>query len=319
MTAKAVQYCRKALDELKDALGALEGDLPGVDVIEVSDEDVTVDGNHPFAGKTLTYAVTVADIRAEAIDASARDSRFDLVLPGDRERIILKIPGAFMLSNALAAAAVGVKIGLAPAEIKAGLENFVPAENRMNILTTQTGIHVIDDTYNANPASVRHALDTLRAVDCSGRRIAVLGDMLELGQYERQGHDMVGIRAAETADVLITVGERGRLIAAAAREAGMNSALVTEAADTIQAAEVLRKMIGPEDVVLAISQSGETADTPAASNCRTGKSSLHTTPGRLRATIATTCTPVPQKNASSAMNTSVRSRTAGRTGVCGPG
>ncbi|MFZ0134202.1 MAG: UDP-N-acetylmuramoyl-tripeptide--D-alanyl-D-alanine ligase, partial [Desulfobacterales bacterium] len=123
-----------------------------------------------------------ADIRAESIASGARDSRFELVLPGGRTQIVLKIPGAFMLANALAAAAVGCAIGLSPAEIKAGLENFVPAENRMNILTTQSGIHVIDDTYNANPGSMAAALATLAALRRQQRAFFVTGDMRELGR-----------------------------------------------------------------------------------------------------------------------------------------
>jgi len=201
--------------------------------------------------EVLLFGVAAqADIRAEAIDASARDSRFDLVLPGDRVRIVLKIPGAFMLSNALAAAAAGVKIGLAPAEIKAGLENFVPAESRMNILTTQTGIHVIDDTYNANPGSMAAALATLKTLRRQQRAFFVTGDMRELGQHAEVLHRELGALCARSGiDGLFVTGDFAAVVARGARETGMNDrAIVRGAKDELLYA--LRRTLKPGDWVL---------------------------------------------------------------------
>ena len=79
---------------------------------------------------------------------------------------------------------------------------------------------ILDDTYNASPASMMAALNLLS--DLVGRKVAVLGDMLELGQYEKHGHEMVGIRAAQVVDKLVTLGERGKMIAEAALAAGWN-------------------------------------------------------------------------------------------------
>jgi UDP-N-acetylmuramoyl-tripeptide--D-alanyl-D-alanine ligase len=191
-----------------------------------------------------------ADIRAEAIDASARDSRFDLVLPEDRVRIVLKVPGAFMLSNALAAAAVGVKIGLTPAEIKAGLENFVPAESRMNILTTQTGIHVIDDTYNANPGSMAAALSTLKTLRRQQRAFFVTGDMRELGQHSEVLHKELGALCTRSGiDGLFATGDFAAVVARGARETGMDAqAVVTGTKDELLYA--LRRTLKPGDWVL---------------------------------------------------------------------
>ena len=201
--------------------------------------------------EVLLFGVAAqADIRAEAIDASARDSRFDLVLPGDRVRIVLKIPGAFMLSNALAAAAAGVKIGLAPAEIKAGLENFVPAESRMNILTTQTGIHVIDDTYNANPGSMAAALATLKTLRRQQRAFFVTGDMRELGQHSEVLHRELGALCTRSGiDGLFVTGDFAAIVARGARETGMDArAIVTGAKDELLYA--LRRTLKPGDWVL---------------------------------------------------------------------
>jgi UDP-N-acetylmuramoyl-tripeptide--D-alanyl-D-alanine ligase len=201
--------------------------------------------------EVLLFGVAAqADIRAEAIDASARDSRFDLVLPGDRVRIVLKIPGAFMLSNALAAAAAGVKIGLAPAEIKAGLENFVPAESRLNILTTQTGIHVIDDTYNANPGSMAAALATLKTLRRQQRAFFVTGDMRELGQHSEVLHRELGALCTRSGiDGLFVTGDFAPVVARGARETGMDArAIVTGAKDELLYA--LRRTLKPGDWVL---------------------------------------------------------------------
>jgi UDP-N-acetylmuramoyl-tripeptide--D-alanyl-D-alanine ligase len=92
------------------------------------------------------------------------------------------------------------------------------------------------------------ALNLLAELD--GRKVAVLGDMLELGQYEKQGHEIVGIRAAEIAETLVTVGKLGRLIAAAARRAGMKSNRINEFGNTDEAITHLRQTLTGKDVVL---------------------------------------------------------------------
>jgi UDP-N-acetylmuramoyl-tripeptide--D-alanyl-D-alanine ligase len=191
-----------------------------------------------------------ADIRAEAIDASARDSRFDLLLPGDRVRIVLKIPGAFMLSNALAAAAAGVKIGLTPEEIKTGLENFVPAESRMNILTTQAGIHVIDDTYNANPGSMAAALSTLKTLRRQQRAFFVTGDMRELGQHSEVLHRELGALCTRLGiDGLFATGDFAAVVAHGAHDTGMDARTIfTGTKDDLMHA--LRRTLKPGDWVL---------------------------------------------------------------------
>ena len=119
-----------------------------------------------LAGKTssdvIFYGISgETTIRAEAIVEKDLCTSFRLALPEETIGIDLKIPGIFMVSNALAAAAVGYKLGLSAKEIKAGLEDFKPIGQRMNILHTSAGINLIDDTYNANLASMEAALKTL--------------------------------------------------------------------------------------------------------------------------------------------------------------
>ncbi len=104
------------------------------------------------------------------------------------------------------------------------------------------------NSYNASPESTLAALNLLNEME--GHRIAVLGEMLELGQYEKQGHEIVGLRTAEVVHRLIAVGQRARLIVEAARKAGLASAHITWVPDVPQAVEVLRSELKEGDVVL---------------------------------------------------------------------
>ena len=129
------------------------------------------------------------------------------------EVLHLRIPliGRHSVHAALRAAAVGLVEGLTWQEIVTGLRSQ-HTQLRLVAVKTESGALILDDTYNASPESTLAALNLLGEID--GRRVAVLGDMLELGQYERQGHEMVGARAAEVVDELVTVGERAQIIAA---------------------------------------------------------------------------------------------------------
>jgi UDP-N-acetylmuramoyl-tripeptide--D-alanyl-D-alanine ligase len=116
----------------------------------------------------------------------------------------------------------------------------------------------LDDTYNASPESNLAALNLLK--DLSGRRIAVLGDMLELGPYERRGHALVGLRAADVVDELVTVGERGRQIALAAQMGGLAAAKIHTFDGTNDALVYLQDHLSAEDVVLVKGSHGMRMD-----------------------------------------------------------
>ncbi len=139
-----------------------------------------------------------AEVRAREVRKRGLGLSFSLVLPDDRISVDLKTPADFMVSNALAAAAVGHRLGLTPSEIKAGLESFDPVKGRMNILKTNRGIHIIDDTYNANPGSMEAAIRTLRILKDKNRGILVAGDMLELGEHAEAMHRKIGAIAAKS-------------------------------------------------------------------------------------------------------------------------
>jgi UDP-N-acetylmuramoyl-tripeptide--D-alanyl-D-alanine ligase len=133
-------------------------------------------------------------------------------------------------------------------EIIEGLQSLGAAQIRLAAVTGPSGSLLLDDTYNASPESVIAALNLLHELD--GRRVAVLGDMLELGAFEEAGHRMVGRRAREVADLLVTVGPRARLIAEEARQSGLAPGAVVELADGPAALAYLRAHVGAGDVVL---------------------------------------------------------------------
>jgi UDP-N-acetylmuramoyl-tripeptide--D-alanyl-D-alanine ligase len=165
------------------------------------------------------------------------------------EVLHLRVPmlGRHSVHTSLRAAAVGLAEGLDWHEIISGLR-FGHMQLRLVAVRTRQGALLLDDTYNASPQSTLAALNLLEELE--GRKVAVLGDMLELGQYERQGHTMVGIRAAEVSDLLITIGRRSRLVAEAARSSGYPSEKITETDTTEEAITALKQLLTPQDVVL---------------------------------------------------------------------
>ena len=160
----------------------------------------------------------------------------------------LGVPRMYAAAAALAAAtACGVDLVTAGR----GLAKWQPPQGRMRILPAIKGAIIIDDTYNSSPSAALSALDTLRAVEAK-RRIAVLGDMLELGRMSAEGHRVVGERAAACADMLITVGFRARAIAEAALDAGMSESQIRqyEIGESARAGKELESILSEGDVVL---------------------------------------------------------------------
>jgi UDP-N-acetylmuramoyl-tripeptide--D-alanyl-D-alanine ligase len=189
-----------------------------------------------------------ADLWADEIESLGLDGIYFRLHYG-KEILHVRVPmiGQHSVHTALRAAAVGLVDGLTWQEIVAGLQAGL-TQLRLVAVRTENGALVLDDTYNASPESTLAALSLLSQLD--GEKVAVLGDMLELGPYEQQGHEMVGVRAAEIVNRLITVGTLGHIIAAAARKAGLKSNRINEFEDTDAAIEHLRKTLTEKDVVL---------------------------------------------------------------------
>ncbi|MCC7118499.1 MAG: UDP-N-acetylmuramoyl-tripeptide--D-alanyl-D-alanine ligase [Anaerolineales bacterium] len=167
-----------------------------------------------------------ADLWADQIEGLGLDGvRFQL--HHKRESIHVHVPmiGRHSVHTALRAASVGLNDGLDWEQIVDGLSQGT-SQLRLVVVRSKTGALILDDTYNASPESMLAALNLLDELD--GRKIAVLGDMLELGPYERQGHEMVGMRASQVSKLLLTYGTRAHIIAESARRVGMKSSAVLE-------------------------------------------------------------------------------------------
>ncbi len=165
--------------------------------------------------------------------------------------------GRHSVHTILRAASVGIVEGLSWAEIIGGLQ---ATHNQLRLVAVQTtsGALLLDDTYNAAPTSVIAALNLLD--DLGGRKIAVLGDMLELGEFEERGHRMVGARAAQVVDLLITVGERAKWIAQEARAARLSENQVIVLGNGDEVIEYLDEKVGEGDVVLVKGSHGMRLD-----------------------------------------------------------
>jgi UDP-N-acetylmuramoyl-tripeptide--D-alanyl-D-alanine ligase len=201
------------------------------------------------AARVFTYGLSgSADLWADQIEGLGLEGvRFVLHHGGETFHVRVPMLGQHSVHTALRAAALGLVEGMGWDEILAGLRTS-QSQLRLVAVRGPQGSLLLDDTYNAAPASVLAALNLLGDLD--GRRIAVLGDMLELGAQEEPGHRLVGARAAEIADELITVGSRARWIAEEAARAGMASGHIA-VLDTNQAAtEWLAAHIASGDVVL---------------------------------------------------------------------
>jgi UDP-N-acetylmuramoyl-tripeptide--D-alanyl-D-alanine ligase len=165
------------------------------------------------------------------------------------EVIHLRVPmiGRHSVHTALRAAAVGLNDGLSWQGIVDGLQSR-KTQLRLVAVRTESGAIILDDTYNASPESTMAALNLLEDLD--GNKIAVLGDMLELGQYERQGHELVGARVAEVADELVVIGERSKWTASSAARAGLNPDKISEFAAAEETIDYLKDRLQANDVVL---------------------------------------------------------------------
>ena len=189
-----------------------------------------------------------ADLWADNVEGLGLEGiRFRLHYRHEILHVHIPMIGQHSVHTALRAAAVGLADDLTWQEILDGLREG-HSQLRLTAVRSDRGALLLDDTYNASPESMLAALNLLAELD--GRKVAVLGGMLELGKYEKQGHEIVGIRAAAVADTLVTVGALGHAIASAAHLAGMRSRKIIEFENTDEAINYLQKSLSEADVVL---------------------------------------------------------------------
>lgn len=253
----SIEAVENAKAELVEALPA-----HGVAVLNADNQRVRGLARRTPA-RSVTYGFAAdAEVGAERVrSAGTGGMRFQLRYPGRSatERTSASIPGLGRLSvhNALAAAAVGMAAGMTIDEIVPALAGGWSAPHRGQLVTVG-GITIVDDSYNASPASMAAALDLLTGLP--GRRIAVLGGMLELGEASVEGHVQTGARAAAACSVLVTVGAGAADIARGAREAGMEPGAIVEVGDQAEALTALTTLVRPGDVVLVKASRGAELD-----------------------------------------------------------
>ena len=217
------------LENLKDRDGILKAKTemfdymqPDAKIILNGDDDklITLRGQTPKGSDPLYFGLsTERDAFATDIHSmSLKGIGCTLHLGDNVIETVIPIPGQHMVYNALAGALVGQELGLTPAEIKAGIESLVPVSGRNNMISTDSFL-IIDDCYNANPISMKASLDVLSTADT--RTVAIMGDMFELGENEKELHAGCGKHAAEKEiDVIICIGELSKNTAKAASDAG---------------------------------------------------------------------------------------------------
>lgn len=194
-----------------------------------------------------------ADVRAMDLKSDGRNGTiFRLLLPGmvRHTAVHIRVQGDHNVTNALAAGAVGSVLGLSGGVIAQGLSRFRPAAMRSQVRVSQ-GVKLIIDCYNANPASMKAAVQLLAQTGAKRKRIAVLGDMLELGPNAAQMHEEVGgFVARHGIDQLVACGLLGRSLAKGAKQAGLDQAHILEVPDARAASAAIKTFVKPGDIVL---------------------------------------------------------------------
>jgi UDP-N-acetylmuramoyl-tripeptide--D-alanyl-D-alanine ligase len=245
----------KAKAELVEALPSAEEG--GVAILNWDDDRVRAMADLTKA-RIFTYGLTpTAELWADEIESWGLEGirfRFHHQPPGGKQTsLYVKVPllGRHSVHTALRAVAVGIVEGLTWQEIATGLQRTT-GQLRLFVVPGINSSTVIDDTYNASPASTLAALNLLADLQngMHGRRIAVLGDMRELGSYTQEGHKAVGIRAAAVTEVLVTVGELGHIIGEEALAAGFDPANLHMLSTAEEVIARLHELIEPKDLIL---------------------------------------------------------------------
>jgi UDP-N-acetylmuramoyl-tripeptide--D-alanyl-D-alanine ligase len=239
-----------SIEGIQAAKGELFSGLSGRATIVVNRDDPrVVELATSFPGRHVGFStldpaahVTVAKV----VGMDHESTRFILRLGDETREIRIHVAGRHHLANAVAAAAVAWALKIAPGDIAAGLASFRPFDKRMEILALAGRVHLINDTYNANPGSMTAALQTLRALKAGGRAVAVLGDMLELGERSPELHWKVGrIAAQEGVDYLLAMGKQAHHLLGGAAEGGMPSECLIQGYDHGELAHKARALLTP--------------------------------------------------------------------------
>ncbi len=252
-------------DAIADAKAEiLEGARAGDVLVANADDPRVIARASRFAGRTVTFGLDErAAVRATAVRTLGLDGTAATVAtPQGAVALTTPLLGLGNLANLLAATAVALEFGVPLAAIASGAAEMKPAAHRGELLRLPGGITVIDDSYNSSPSALRRALEVVRDATGSARKVAVLGEMLELGEHATELHRESGRAAAAAGlDLLVTVGgPPAREMADAARAAGMPPNAVRHVASSDEAVALALETIRPGDLVLVKGSRGIRTD-----------------------------------------------------------
>jgi UDP-N-acetylmuramoyl-tripeptide--D-alanyl-D-alanine ligase len=243
-----------SLERVKEEKGELFRRMRQDGTILVNQNDPYVsDLASQFLGQKVTFGVEKsADVTAEEVRLRGPEgTSFKLILEGKEIGITLPLLGRHFVSNALAAIAIASLFGIALEKAKEALERFQPFRMRMEVIHLEGGKTLINDAYNANPRSMELALETLAEIKGKGRAIAVLGDMLELGDFSEEAHQQLGEKIRELSiDLLLTLGEKGPLVVESAIRHGFEPKRTKVAETHSEVISILKGTIREGDWIL---------------------------------------------------------------------
>lgn len=254
---------REAIADAKAEI--LEGARPDHLLVCNADDPLVMSRVRRFKGRTITFGLSPdADVRAADVhDLGLRGSRMTLVTDRQSAEVTTPLLGRGNLSNVLAAAAVATTLGVSLEDIAARCPQLRPSTHRGAVLRLAGGVTVVDDSYNSSPAALKRVLEVVAMEPAPGRKAAVLGEMLELGDHAEALHEECGAAAAAAGlDRLIAVGgEAARTLAEAAVRAGMSASAVTYTTSSGAAADLILPWIADGDLILVKGSRGIRTET----------------------------------------------------------
>jgi len=246
-----------SVDEIAKAKAEiLEGLRPAGRAVLNADDPRVARIGEAFAGRVLWFGRSRRhEVSGENWRGTVFGSRFDLVIGGEKTDVALPLPGPHFMTNFLAAAAVGHALGIAPAEMAEAVAAFTPGKHRSEVRRLGERVVLIDDSYNSSPEALDAAVAAL-AMAGGERRVAVLGDMLELGGRSAEIHRERGQSYVGKLELLAAVGPLGRELAEGACRAGLSTGAVHLFDDADSAAGAVSELVRPGDAVLVKASRG---------------------------------------------------------------
>ncbi|HUL73362.1 MAG TPA: UDP-N-acetylmuramoyl-tripeptide--D-alanyl-D-alanine ligase [Vicinamibacterales bacterium] len=253
---------REAIADAKAEI--LEQATPRTLVVANADDALVMARVGQFAGRRVTFGESAgADVRATGVvDRGFDGTAADVSTPAGRLHLTVPLPGRRQLSNVLAAVGVALEFDVPVSEIERRVRTLQPVARRGAITRLPSGARLVDDSYNASPAAMQAMLDALAVTETSGRRVAVLGEMLELGGAAPALHEACGRHAARAGvDEIVVVGGPAAdgLAIGAARE-GLAASQIHRFADSAAAADAVARLVRPGDLVLVKGSRGTRTD-----------------------------------------------------------